>query len=157
MSNRIVTVFGGSGFLGRHLIQQLAQQGALIRVAVRRPEFAGFLRPMGGVGQVTLVQANVRNDASVAQAIEGANEVVNLTGILYERSRQRFGEIHSTAPGRIASAARAAKVSKLVHVSAIGANLAANSAYARSKAADEATAAAAVVVCDPPHNPPHYI
>ena len=97
MSNRIVTVFGGSGFLGRHLIQQLAQQGALIRVAVRRPEFAGFLRPMGGVGQVTLVQANVRNDASVAQAIEGANEVVNLTGILYERSRQRFGEIHSTA------------------------------------------------------------
>ncbi|MBI06245.1 MAG: complex I NDUFA9 subunit family protein [Rhodospirillaceae bacterium] len=137
MSNRIVTVFGGSGFLGRHLIQQLAQQGALIRVAVRRPEFAGFLRPMGGVGQVTLVQANVRNDASVAQAIEGANEVVNLTGILYERSRQRFGEIHSTAPGRIARAARAAKVSKLVHVSAIGANLAANSAYARSKAAGE--------------------
>ena len=103
MSNRIVTVFGGSGFLGRHLIQQLAQEGALIRVAVRRPEFAGFLRPMGGVGQITLVQANVRNDDSVARAIEGANEVVNLTGILYERNRQRFDQLHSTAPCRIAS------------------------------------------------------
>ncbi len=138
MSNRIVTVFGGSGFLGRHLIQQLAQEGALIRVAVRRPEFAGFLRPMGGVGQITLVQANVRNDDSVARAIEGANEVVNLTGILYERNRQRFDQLHSTAPCRIARAATEAGVAKLVHVSAIGANIAPNRAYIRSKAAGEA-------------------
>ena len=137
MSNRIVTVFGGSGFLGRHLIQQLAQEGALIRVAVRRPEIGGFLRPMGGVGQIALVQANVRDDDSVARAIEGSAEVITLAGILYEHSRQRFDEVHGAAPGRIARAAAAAKVNKLVHVSAIGADTAANSAYARSKAVGE--------------------
>ncbi len=137
MSERIVTVFGGSGFLGRHLIQKLANDGALIRVAVRRPESAGFLRPMGGVGQIALIQANVRDDESVARAIQGADEVVNLSGILVERGRQRFAEVHVRAPGRIARAAAAAGVNKLVHISAIGADAAANSAYARSKADGE--------------------
>ena len=137
MSKRIVTVFGGSGFLGRHLIQKLAHDGAFIRVAVRRPEFAGFLRPMGGVGQIALMQANVRDDDSVARAIEGASEVVNLSGILVQRGRQRFAEVHARAPGRIARAAAAAGVDKLVHISAIGADAGANSAYARSKAAGE--------------------
>ena len=137
MSERVVTVFGGSGFLGRHLIQKLANDGALVRVAVRRPEFAGFLRPMGDVGQIALIQANVRDDDSVARAIEGASEVVNLAGILVERGRQRFAEAHARAPGRIARAAAAAGIEKLVHISAIGAAAAANSAYARSKAAGE--------------------
>jgi uncharacterized protein YbjT (DUF2867 family) len=137
MSERIVTVFGGSGFLGRHLIQKLANDGALIRVAVRRPESAGFLRPMGGVGQIALIQANVRDDESVARAIQGADEVVNLSGILVERGRQRFAEVHVRAPGRIARAAAAAGVNKLVYISAIGADAAANSAYARSKADGE--------------------
>ena len=137
MSERIVTIFGGSGFLGRHLIQKLAHDGALIRATVRRPESAGFLRPMGGVGQIALIQANVRDDESVARAIEGASEVVNLSGILVERGRQRFAEVHARAPGRIARAAAAAGVDKLVHISAIGADSMANSAYARSKAAGE--------------------
>jgi NADH dehydrogenase len=137
MSKRIVTIFGGSGFLGRHLIQKLAQQGALIRVAVRRPEFAGFLRPMGAVGQIAPIQASVRDTDSVARAIEGASEVVNLAGILVERGRQRFADVHGRAPGRIGRAAAAAGVGKLVHVSAIGADAAANSTYARSKAAGE--------------------
>ncbi len=138
MSKRIVTVFGGSGFLGRHVIQKLAREGALLRVALRRPELAGFLTSMGGVGQVTLMQANVRDDDSVARAIEGAGEVVNLAGIIYEKSRQSFTEVHALAPGRIGRAAAAAGVEKLVHVSAIGADAAAESAYARSKAAGEA-------------------
>ena len=108
MSDRIVTGFGGSGFLGRHLIQKLAHDGALIRATVRRPESAGFLRPMGDVGQIALIQANVRDDESVARAIEGASEVVNLSGILVERGRLRFAEVHARAPGRIARAAAAA-------------------------------------------------
>ena len=137
MSERIVTVFGGSGFLGRHLVQKLARDGAMLRIAVRRPEFAGFLRPMGDVGQVAVIQANVRDDESVARAIAGASEVVNLAGILVERGRQRFADVHARAPGRIGRAAAAAGVEKLVHVSAIGAEAGANSAYARSKAAGE--------------------
>ena len=92
---------------------------------------------MGDVGQIALIQANVRDNESVARAIEGASEVVNLAGILVERGRQRFAEIHARAPGRIARAAAAAGVEKLVHISAIGAAAAANSAYARSKAAGE--------------------
>ncbi len=137
MSKRIVTVFGGSGFLGRHVISKLARQGAMVRVAVRRPEFAGFLCPMGDVGQVSLMQANVRDDESVARAVAGASDVVNLTGILAERGRQRFAEVHGRAPGRIARAAANAGVERLVHVSAIGAAPDAVSAYARSKAAGE--------------------
>ena len=137
MSKRIVTVFGGSGFLGRHVIQKLAREGALLRVALRRPELAGFLTSMGDIGQVTLMQANVRDDESVARAIEGAGEVVNLVGILYEKGRQSFTEVHALAPGRIGRAAAAAGVEKLVHVSAIGADARADSAYARSKAAGE--------------------
>jgi uncharacterized protein YbjT (DUF2867 family) len=138
MSTRIVTVFGGSGFLGRHLIQQLARDGALIRVAVRRPEFAGFLRTMGGVGQIDLVQANIRDEASIARAVEGASEVVNLTGILCQRGRQSFYAVHGAGAGRIARAAKAAGAERLVHVSAIGASLTASSAYGRSKAQGEA-------------------
>jgi NADH dehydrogenase len=139
MSKRIVTVFGGSGFLGRYLIGRLAREGALIRVAVRRPEFAGFLCPLGDVGQITLVRANVRDEESVARAVAGADEVVNLAGILYQRGRQKFSEIHAAAPGRIARAAAAAGVTRLVHVSAIGAGADAVSAYARGKAAGEIT------------------
>ena len=138
MSNRIVTVFGGSGFLGRHLIQQLAQKGALIRVAVRRPEFAGFLRTMGSVGQIDLVHANVRDEASIARAVAGASEVVNLVGILYERGKQSFYAVHGASAGRIARAAKEAGAERLVHISAISAESHGNSAYARSKAHGEA-------------------
>ena len=135
---RIVTIFGGTGFLGRHIVQRLAQEGYGIRVATRRPELAGFLRPCGDVGQVVPVQANVRNEDSVKRAVAGADAVINLTGILYERGRQNFYAVHVASPDRIARAAAEAGASHLLHVSAIGADAASPSEYARSKAAGEA-------------------
>lgn len=135
---RIVTVFGGSGFLGRHVVRLLAHEGFGIRAAMRHPELAGHLKPLGGVGQIVPVQANVRDEASIARAVEGAEAVVNLVGILYESGRQTFAEVHARAPGRIAAVSAAAGVERLVHVSAIGAERKSPSAYARSKAAGEA-------------------
>ena len=135
---RIVTIFGGSGFLGRHIVQRLAHEGYGIRVATRRPELAGFLRPCGDVGQIVPVQANVRDEASIRRAVAGADAVINLTGILYERGRQTFYAVHVASAERIARAAADAGASHLLHVSAIGADAASPSDYARSKAAGEA-------------------
>ena len=135
---RIVTIFGGSGFLGRHIVQRLAREGWGIRVATRRPELAGFLRPCGDVGAVAPVQANVRDAASIARAVAGADVVINLTGILSERGRQTFYAVHVAGAQRIARAAAEAGASHLLHLSAIGADAASPSAYARSKAAGEA-------------------
>ncbi len=138
MAFRNITVFGGSGFLGRHLVRRLAQTGARVRVAVRDPEAAAFLRPMGDVGQVVPVQANIRDDASVARAVAGAEAVFNTVGILSQWGRQRFDAVHEEGAGRVARAATAAGVERLLHVSAIGADSDSSSAYARSKAAGEA-------------------
>ena len=135
---RNVTVFGGTGFIGRHIVQRLARAGDSVRVAVRHPGSAGFLKPLGNVGQVVPVQANVRDEASVAAAVAGADAVINLVGLLYQSGRQSFAELQARAPGRIARAAAEAGVSQLVHVSAIGADRASPSAYGRSKAAGEA-------------------
>ena len=135
---RIVTIFGGTGFLGRHIVQRLAQEGYGIRVATRRPELAGFLRPCGDVGQIVPVQANVRNEESIRRAVSGADAVINLTGILYERGRQNFYAVHVASADRIARAAAEAGAAHLLHVSAIGADAASPSDYARSKAAGEA-------------------
>ncbi len=135
---RIVTVFGGAGFLGRHMVQRLAREGVGIRVATRRPALAGFLRPLGDVGQVAPLQANVRDEASVRRAVEGSDAVIDLVGILHERGRQTFKAIHEEAAGRIARAAADAGARRLLYVSAIGADPASPSAYARSKAAGEA-------------------
>ncbi|MBM3489019.1 MAG: complex I NDUFA9 subunit family protein [Alphaproteobacteria bacterium] len=132
-----VTVFGGSGFLGRHLVRRLAQAGARVRVAVRDPEAAAFLKPMGDVGQVMPMAANLRHEASVRQAVAGADAVVNLVGILYQRGGQRFAAVHAQGARRVAAAAKAAGVRRLVHVSAIGADLASSAEYARSKALGE--------------------
>ena len=133
----IVTIFGGTWFLGRHIVQRLAHEGWGIRVATRRPELAGFLRPCGDVGQVVPVQANVRDEASIRRAVAGADAVVNLTGILYERGRQNFYAVHVASADRIARAAADAGAAHLLHVSAIGADAASPSEYARSKAAGE--------------------
>ncbi len=138
MSVASVTVFGGSGFVGRHVVRELAKAGASVRVAVRRPDRALFLKPMGDVGQITPVAANIRDDASVAAAVEGSEAVVNLVGILYQAGRQTFDAVHHQGAGRIARAAKAAGAERLVHVSAIGADGDAASDYARSKAAGEA-------------------
>ena len=132
-----VTVFGGSGFLGRHLVKRLAERGARIRVAVRDPIAAQHLQPMGDVGQIMAVQANVRHQESVVRAVEGADHVVNLVGILFEWGRQRFGAVHAAGAGRVAEAAAAAGASRMIHVSAIGADAESPAAYGRSKAAGE--------------------
>jgi NADH dehydrogenase len=137
MQGRLVTVFGGSGFIGRYLVKRLAEAGARVRVAVRRPEAANFLKPLGTVGQVVPWQANLRVDSSVAAAVAGADAVVNLVGILYEAGPQRFGSIQARGPEVIAEAAKAAGVGRVVHISAIGADAQSESLYARSKAAGE--------------------
>jgi NADH dehydrogenase len=133
---KLVTVFGGSGFLGRHVVAALARRGYLVRVAVRRPDLAGFVQPAGNVGQVMPVQANLRVRWSVDRAVQGADAIVNLVGILYEGGRQRFDAVQGFGARAVAEAARAANAS-LVHVSAIGADAHSPSGYARSKAAGE--------------------
>ena len=99
-SETLVTIYGGSGFLGRHLVRALARQGYRIRVAVRRPELANFLQPLGRVGQIHAVQANLRHAPSVEAAARDADVLVNLVGILGESGRQRFDAVHPSAPSR---------------------------------------------------------
>jgi NADH dehydrogenase len=137
MAKRRITIFGGSGFLGRHLVRRLAARGDILRIAVRDPEAAQFLKPMGDVGQIVPLRADIRDEAQVRAAVEGADAVVNLVGILFERGRQRFAELQAVAPGRIARAAAAGGVRRLVHVSAIGADLDSPSLYGRTKALGE--------------------
>ena len=139
----LVTVFGGSGFLGRHVVRALAKQGYRIRVAVRRPELAGHLQPLGRVGQIHAVQANVRYPASVEAAARDADVVINLVGILYERGRQTFDTVQAFGAEATARAA-AAVDARMIHVSAIGADEDSSSHYARSKAAGEKQVLAAV-------------
>jgi uncharacterized protein YbjT (DUF2867 family) len=139
----LVTVFGGSGFLGRHVVRALARLGYRVRVAVRRPELAGFLQPAGRVGQIHAVQANLRHPASVEAATRDADVVVNLVGILFESGRQTFDAVQAFGAEAVALAA-AAYGARLVHVSAIGADQNAPSRYARSKATGEKLVLAAV-------------
>jgi NADH dehydrogenase len=138
----LVTVFGGSGFLGRHAVRALASRGYRIRVAVRRPELCGHLRPMGRVGQIQAVQANLRYPDSVAAAVRDADAVINLVGILFERGNQGFDAVMAAGAETVAKAAAAADAS-LVHVSAIGADAEGASRYARAKGQGEARVLAA--------------
>ena len=133
----LVTVFGGSGFVGRYAVRTLAKNGWRVRVACRRPDLAGHLQPMGGVGQIHAVQANLRFPQSVAEAVRGASVVVNAVGILSPSGRQSFNAVHAEGARTIAKAARAAGVKRLVHVSAIGADPGSPSRYAVSKALGE--------------------
>src|ERR1700704_5664794 len=132
----LVTVFGGSGFLGRHVVRALAKLGYRIRVAVRRPDLARYLQPLGQVGQIHAVQANLRYPASVEAAARDADVVINLVGILFERGRQKFEAVQAFGAEAVALAA-AAYGARLIHVSAIGAGADAPSHYARSKAMGE--------------------
>lgn len=136
---KLVTVFGGSGFVGRQVCRALAARGWRIRAAVRRPDLAGQLQPCGGPGQVVGVQANIRRDFrwSVERAIEGADAVVNLVGILAESGKQGFSEVQADGAALVAEVTKAAGLSSMVHVSAIGADEQSTSAYARSKALGE--------------------
>ena len=141
-ADTLVTVFGGSGFLGRHLVQALARRHYRIRVAVRRPDLAGHLQPLGRVGQIHAVQANVRFPASVAAAVRDAAIVINLTGILFERGPQRFEAVQAQGAGTVAAAAERVGA-RMLHVSALGADARSRSRYARSKAHGEAAVLAA--------------
>ena len=139
----LVTVFGGSGFLGRHVVRALAREGYRVRNAVRRPDLAGHLQPLGRVGQIHSVQANLRYPASVDAAVRDADVVINLVGILFERGKQRFEAVQAEGAGHVARAA-ATQGARLVHVSALGADAEAPSLYARSKAEGEAAVLTAV-------------
>jgi len=136
-SDRLVTVFGGSGFLGRHVVRALAEQGWRILVATRRPDLAFHLQPLGGVGQIHAVQANLRYPDSIAAALRKADAVVNLVGILRPSGAQSFDAVHRLGARNLALAAREAGIESLVQVSAIGADPSSPSLYARSKAAGE--------------------
>lgn len=137
MAGKLVTIFGGSGFIGRYVVQRLAARGDRVRVAVRRPNEALFLKPLGDVGQVKPVACNIRNADSVAQAVAGADAVINLVGVLHNSGKQTFDALHAVAPGVIAAAAQDAGATTLTHVSAIGASAESAAAYAQTKAQGE--------------------
>jgi uncharacterized protein YbjT (DUF2867 family) len=138
--DRLVTVFGGSGFIGRHLVRALAKRGYRVRVAVRRPDLARFLMTAGAVGQVHAVQANLRYPQSIAAAVSGADAVVNLVGILHESGRNRFDAVQAFGPGAVARAVAEAGITRFLQMSALGADPRSASLYARTKAQGEAAA-----------------
>ena len=141
-SETLITLIGGSGFLGRHVVRALAKRGYRIRVACRRPDLAGHVQPLGVPGQIMPVQANVRYPDSLAAACEGAHAVVNLTGVLYSAGAQSFDAIHVFGAEASARAAKAAKAKVFIQISAIGADADSPSDYAKSKAEGEARARA---------------
>lgn len=138
VGEKLVTVFGGSGFVGRHVVRALASDGWRVRVAVRRPDLAGHLQPLGGVGQIVVTQANLRYPESVAQAVKGADAVVNLVGILAESGKQSFEVVQAEGPRVAAEAAREAGAATFVQMSAIGADRKSKASYGQTKAAGEA-------------------
>jgi NADH dehydrogenase len=136
--NSVVTVFGGSGFIGTQIVQVLARRGYRVRVAVRRPDLAGHVRMLGGVGQVMPIQANIRDLESVRRATIGATAVINLVGVRYEAGKQRFRAVHTMGARNVAQAAKEAGVVALAHMSALGADAQSAANYARTKALGEA-------------------
>lgn len=136
-SAKFVTIFGASGFLGRHIVRALANDGWRIRVAVRHPNTAHFLKPMGRVGQIQIVKANIRDDGQVTAALMQAYAAINLVGILTQGGGQHFDEIHAEGAARIGRIATALDCVRLVHVSALGASKASPSRYSRTKAQGE--------------------
>ena len=133
----LVTVFGGSGFIGAQVVRTLAKRGYRVRIAVRRPNVSYRMRVLGDVGQIELVQANLRNGPSIARALDGAEACINLVGILYEQGRQRFQTLHAKGAEDVAQAAARQGVTRFVQMSALGASLEAGSKYARTKAMGE--------------------
>ena len=139
----LVTIIGGSGFVGTQIVQELARAGYRVRVAVRRPDLAGHLRPLGGVGQVVPMQANVRYPDSIAAAVRGASVVINLAAVGVEKGKQRFRAVNVMGARRVAEAAKAAGAKTLIHMSVIGADENSPSLFARSRAMGEAEVRAA--------------
>ncbi len=148
MSKGLVCVFGANGFLGHYVVRNLAKDGWRVRACVRRPHIAGELKVMGAVGQIQLVQANIRYKKSVEQAVQGCDAVINLAGILVEQGRQNFSAVHVLGAKNVAEAAKKAGIKNLVHLSALGANARNGSNYAHSKAKGEKTIATAIPSAD---------
>ncbi|MFV2035216.1 MAG: complex I NDUFA9 subunit family protein, partial [Halocynthiibacter sp.] len=142
-ANRLITVFGGSGFLGRHVVRALARAGYRLRIATRRPDLTGHLQPMGDVGQIHSVQANLRFPDSVAAALQGADAAINLAGILHPTGWQGFEAVHVTGAQAVAQAAKQAGLTTLIHVSSIASDSESAAEYARTKAEGEARVRAA--------------
>lgn len=136
--SKLVTIYGGSGFVGRYIARRMAKEGWRVRVAVRRPNEALFVKPYGSVGQVEPILCNIRDDASVAQAMAGADAVVNCVGILNEVGKNKFDAVQHEGAERIARLAAEAGIKTMVHLSAIGADAESESLYAQSKALGEA-------------------
>jgi NADH dehydrogenase len=134
----LVTVFGGSGFVGTQAVRYLAKAGWRVRVAARNPNLAYRMRLLGDVGQIDVVQTNIRDEPSVRRALSGASASLNLVGVLYETGRQRFEAVHVAGARTVAEAARAEGVARVIQMSALGADLASASDYARTKAEGEA-------------------
>jgi NADH dehydrogenase len=137
VGKRLVTVFGGSGFIGRYVVRELARRGWRVRVAVRRPDLAGFLQPLGDVGQIHAVQANLRYPASIASALIGADAAINLVGIQSQRGRQNFEAVHVFGAREVARAAVTHGVGALIHGSGVGADSSSPSPYVASKGRGE--------------------
>lgn len=137
LRSHLITIFGGTGFIGRHLVRRLAAQGARVQVISRNPEHGRHLQPMGNVGQIVLRRADLSSEAALAETLRSSTTVINLIGILYERRRQTFEAIHAELPLRIARAAKASGVAQMIQMSALGADPDSASAYARTKAAGE--------------------
>ena len=132
-----VVVFGGSGFVGRHIVRRLAKDGYNLRVVVRRPNEALFLKTAGRTGQIELVRGNIRDAASIHNALAGASTVINAVGILYETGPQKFDAVQNTGAACLATVAAELGIDRFIHISAIGADASSASAYARSKAEGE--------------------
>ncbi|MEQ1789717.1 MAG: complex I NDUFA9 subunit family protein [Rickettsiales bacterium] len=133
MEQRVITILGGTGFLGRYVVQRLARAGFRLRVISRNPEAALELKATGNVGQITLIAGNINNPESYVTALNGSYGVINLTGILFERGNQKFSSIHSLGAEKLAIAAKAAGVKRFIHISALGIDHEFGSSYARSK------------------------
>ncbi|NRB01687.1 MAG: complex I NDUFA9 subunit family protein [Rhodobacteraceae bacterium] len=142
--SQLVTIYGGSGFVGRYIARRMAQLGWRVRVAVRRPNEAIFVKTYGVVGQVEPILCNIRDDASVAQAMAGADAVVNCVGILAQDGKNTFDAVQAQGAGRVARAAQQAGITNFVQISAIGSDASSDSDYARTKAEGEAAVLAAV-------------
>jgi len=144
--NKLVTIFGGAGFVGRYVARRMAKEGWRVRVAVRRPNDALFVKPYGDVGQVEPVACNIRNEASVRAALKGADAAVNCVGILNGSGKNSFAAVQAEGPAMIARLAAAEGVKQFVHISAIGANAESDSIYSRTKGEGEAKVLAAFPV-----------
>lgn len=143
MKQRIITVIGGSGFLGQYVVKELAKTGATIRVASRHPDSALHLKTAGSVGQIVLTPVNIHDEESLKQAVEGSWAVINLVGVLYSKGKQNFSAVHAQGAERLAKIAKQAGCTRLIHISALGIDKSPKSRYARSKLMGEKAVLAA--------------